>query len=54
MSRDKVYYSSVILSVVAKCNVKIFDDFDVFVAECHFGVSRTIGYPCFLIQSGDD
>ena len=26
---------------------------DVFVDECHFGVSGTISLPGFLIQSGD-
>ena len=34
MSRDKVNCSSVILSVVVKCSVKVFDDFGVFVTEC--------------------
>ena len=42
MSRDEVHCSSIILSVVAECSVKIFDDVDVFVTECQFGVSRTI------------
>ena len=42
VSRDEVHCRSVIFSVVAECNVKIFDDVDVFVAECHFGVSGTI------------
>ena len=42
MSRDEVHCSSIILSVVAECSVKIFDDSDVFVTECQFGVSRTI------------
>ena len=36
MSRDEVHCSSVVLSVVAKCSVKIFDDVDVFAAECQF------------------
>ena len=49
MSRDDVHCSSVILSVVAECSVKIFDDVDVFVAECQYGVSGTISYPGFLI-----
>ena len=45
-----MHYSSVILFVVAKCTVKVFDDVDVFATECHFGVSGTIS---FLIQFGD-
>ena len=53
MSRDDVHCSSVILFVIAQCSVKIFDDVDVFVAECQFGVSGTISYPGFPIQSGD-
>ena len=39
MSRDKVNCSSVILSVVAECSVKGFDDVGVFVTDCQFGVS---------------
>ena len=35
-------FSSVILSVVAECSVKIFDDVGVFVAECQFDVSGTV------------
>ena len=31
MSRDEVHCSSIILSVVAKYSVKMFDDVDVFV-----------------------
>ena len=42
MSRDEVHCSSVVLFVVAECSVKIFDDFDVFVTECQFGMSGTI------------
>ena len=42
MSRDKVHCSSVILSVVAECSVKVFDDVGVFVTECQFGVSGTV------------
>ena len=42
MSRDEVHCSSIILSVVADMGVKIFDDVDVFVTECQFGVSKTI------------
>ena len=38
MSRDKVHCSSVILSVVAKGSVKVFDDVDMFAAVYHFGV----------------
>ena len=41
MSGDGMHCNSMILSVVAECySVKIFDDFDVFVTECQFGVSR--------------
>ena len=42
MSRDEVHCSSLILSVVAECSVKIFDDVDAYLTECQFGVSRTI------------
>ena len=42
MSRDEVHCSSVVVSVVTECNVKIFDDVNVFVTECQFGVSGTI------------
>ena len=42
MSRDKVHCSSVILSVVAECSDKVFDDVGVFVMECQFGVSGTV------------
>ena len=31
MSRDEVNCSSIILSVVAECSVKVFDDVGVFV-----------------------
>ena len=34
MSRDEVHCSSVVLYVVTECNVKIFDDVNVFVTEC--------------------
>ena len=34
MSRDEVNRSSIILSVVAECCVKVFDDVGVFVTEC--------------------
>ena len=37
MSRDEEHCSSIILSVVAKCRVKIFVDVDVFVTEYQFG-----------------
>ena len=33
MSRDKMHCSSVILSVVAECSVKVFDDVGVFVTD---------------------
>ena len=42
MSRDEVHCSSVVVSVIAACYVKTFEDVDVFVTECQFGVSRTI------------
>jgi len=42
VSRDKVNCSSVILSVVAECSVKVFDDFGVFLSECIFGMSGTV------------
>ena len=42
MSRDEVNCSSLILSVVAECSVKVFDDVVVFETECQFGVSVTI------------
>ena len=42
MSRDEVHCSSVVLSVVTECNVKILDDVNVLVTECQFGVSGTI------------
>ena len=42
MSRDEVHCSFVVLFVVAECSVKPFDDVDVFVTECQFGMSRTI------------
>ena len=42
MSCNEVNCSSVILSVVAECSVKVFDDLDVFVTECQFGVSGTV------------
>ena len=42
MSRDEVYCSSVVVSVVAECCVKSFDDVDVFMTECQFGMSGTI------------
>ena len=45
-----MHCSSVILFVVVKCTVKVFDDVDVFATECNFGVSGAIS---FLIQSGD-
>ena len=49
MSCDEEHCSSIILSVVAKCRVEIFDDVDVFVTEYQFGASRTISEPGFLI-----
>ena len=42
MSRDEVNCSSIILSVVAECSVKVFDDVGVFVTEGQFGVSGTV------------
>ena len=42
VSRDKVNCSSVILSVVAECSVKVFDDVGMFVTECQFGVSGAV------------
>ena len=42
MSCDEVHCSSVVLFVVTECSVKSFDDFDVFVTECQFGMSGTI------------
>ena len=42
MSRDEVHCSSVVVSVIAECYVKTFEDVDVFVTECQFGVSGTI------------
>ena len=40
--RDNVNCSFVILSDVAECSVKVFDDAGVFVTECQFGVSGTV------------
>ena len=50
MSRDEVNCSSIILSVVAECSVKVFDDVGVFVTECQFGVSGIVsdGYDLVL------
>ena len=42
MSRDEVHCSSIILSVVAECSVKIFDNVDAFVNECQFGVGPSV------------
>ena len=42
MSRDEVHCSSVVVSVVTECNVKTFEDVDVFVTEYQFGVPGTI------------
>ena len=53
MSRDEVNCSSIILSVVAECSVKVFDHVGVFVTECQLSVSDTVSYPSFLIQPGD-
>ena len=53
MSCDKVNCSSVILSVVAECSVKVFNDFGVFLTECKSDMSGTVSYPRFLIQYGD-
>ena len=42
VSHDRVNCSSVILSVVAECSVKVLDDVGVFMTECQFGVSGTV------------
>ena len=34
--------NSIDLSVVAECSVMVFNDVAVFVAKCHFSVSRSI------------
>ena len=57
MSRDDVHCSSVDLFVIAECSFKIFDDVDVFVAECQFGPvcpgPSAIQVSRFSLPSGD-
>ena len=40
--RIQAIQTSEFFFVVAECSVKPFDDVDVFVTECQFGMSRTI------------